>query len=305
MLQITVPEPLRNCCLTLGNFDGVHRGHRQILSAVRRLADDLEVPAVAVTFSPHPLALLRPGGAPPVITSIAERTRLLLASGVDRVFVLPVTAQLLQMTAVEFFDSVLLTSFSARGIVEGPNFHFGRGRDGNAALLRTLCQRSGVTFVEVPSLDDSMGMISSSRIRELLAAGQLGEAVSQLGHPLRVTGEVTTGAQRGRTLGFPTANLAGIEGMLPANGVYGGRCEVGGSRFAVAISLGPNPTFAEERQKVECHLVGFSGDLYGQRLSVDLLTEIRPLRSFASVDELRAQITADIKAVIRRVDLGG
>lgn len=305
MLQITVPEPLRNCCLTLGNFDGVHRGHRQILSAVRRLADDLKVPAVAVTFSPHPLALLRPGGAPPVITSIAERTRLLLASGVDRVFVLPVTAQLLQMTAVEFFDSVLLTSFSARGIVEGPNFHFGRGRDGNAALLRTLCQRSGVTFVEVPSLDDSTGMISSSRIRELLAAGQLGEAVSQLGHPLRVTGEVTTGAQRGRTLGFPTANLAGIEGMLPANGVYGGRCEVGGSRFAVAISLGPNPTFAEERQKVECHLVGFSGDLYGQRLSVDLLTEIRPLRSFASVDELRAQITADIKAVIRRVDLGG
>jgi riboflavin kinase/FMN adenylyltransferase len=305
MLQITVPEPLRNCCLTLGNFDGVHRGHRQILSAVRRLADDLEVPAVAVTFSPHPLALLRPGGAPPVITSIAERTRLLLASGVDRVFVLPVTAQLLQMTAVEFFDSVLLTSFSARGIVEGPNFHFGRGRDGNAALLRTLCQRSGVTFVEVPSLDDSTGMISSSRIRELLAAGQLGEAVSQLGHPLRVTGEVTTGAQRGRTLGFPTANLAGIEGMLPANGVYGGRCEVGGSRFAVAISLGPNPTFAEERQKVECHLVGFSGDLYGQRLSVDLLTEIRPLRSFASVDELRAQITADVEAVIRRVDLGG
>jgi riboflavin kinase/FMN adenylyltransferase len=93
--------------------------------------------------------------------------------------------------------------------------------------------------------------------------------------------------------------------MLPANGVYGGRCEVGGSRFAVAISLGPNPTFAEERQKVECHLVGFSGDLYGQRLSVDLLTEIRPLRSFASVDELRAQITADVEAVIRRVDLGG
>ncbi|MGV2341374.1 MAG UNVERIFIED_CONTAM: hypothetical protein LVR18_47810 [Planctomycetaceae bacterium] len=124
MLQITVPEPLQNCCLTLGNFDGVHRGHRQILSAVRRLADDFKVPAVAVTFSPHPLALLRPGGAPPVITSIAERTRLLLASGVDRVFVLPVTAQLLQMTAVEFFDSVLVTSFSAQWHCGGAKFSF-------------------------------------------------------------------------------------------------------------------------------------------------------------------------------------
>ncbi|MFM7038389.1 MAG: riboflavin biosynthesis protein RibF [Planctomycetaceae bacterium] len=305
MLQITVPEPLRNCCLTLGNFDGVHRGHLQILSAVRRLADELLVPAVAVTFSPHPLALLRPGAAPSVITSIAERTRLLLASGVDQVFVLPVTPQLLQMTAVEFFDSVLLRGFSARGIVEGPNFHFGRGRDGNTALLTTLCQRSGVTFVEVPSLDDMMGMISSSRIRELLGAGVLSEAVHQLGHPLRVTGEVTSGAQRGRTLGFPTANLTGIEGLLPANGVYGGRCEVAGRRFAVAVSIGPNPTFADERQKVECHIVNFSGDLYGQRLAVDLLTEIRPLKSFVSVDELRAQIAADVEALIRRVDLGG
>jgi riboflavin kinase/FMN adenylyltransferase len=305
MLQISVPEPLRHCCLTLGNFDGVHRGHLQILSALRRLADDLQVPAVAVTFSPHPLVLLRPGGAPPVITGIAERTRLLLAAGVDHVFVLPVTNQLLQMTAVEFFESVLLQVFSSRGIVEGPNFHFGRGRDGNTALLRSLCERSGVQFVEVPSLEDSRGMVSSSRIRELLGAGRVSEAVYQLGHPLRVTGRVTSGAQRGRTLGFPTANLTGTEGMLPANGVYGGRCEVAGRRFAVAVSLGPNPTFGDERQKVECHVVGFSGDLYGELLSVDLLTEIRPLRSFASVDELRQQITADIEAVIRRVAPAG
>jgi riboflavin kinase/FMN adenylyltransferase len=146
-------------------------------------------------------------------------------------------------------------------------------------------------------------MISSSRIRELLAEGRLCEAICQLGHPLRVQGTVTTGAQRGRTLGFPTANLTQLEGLLPAHGVYAGRSEVGGRRVAVAVSIGPNPTFGEQQHKVECHLIDFSGDLYGRELAVDLVAEIRPLRSFGSVDDLRRQIAADVESVVRCVDL--
>ncbi|MFM7056609.1 MAG: adenylyltransferase/cytidyltransferase family protein, partial [Planctomycetota bacterium] len=189
MLSISVPAPLRNCCLTIGNFDGVHRGHLQILKAVRRLADQLRAPAVAATFSPHPTTLLRPESAPPVITSISERTRLLLAAGMDHVAVLPVTPELLRMTAADFFSSILIDRFAARGVVEGPNFHFGRGREGTTALLSSLCLSRGLTFVEVQPLDDPGGMISSSRIRELLNAGQLRAAVHQLGHPLRVAGK--------------------------------------------------------------------------------------------------------------------
>lgn len=301
MPELSVPATLRNCCLSIGNFDGVHRGHLQILKALRKLADDLRTPAVAATFSPHPLALLRPDSAPPVITSVAERTRLLQAAGIDHVFVLPVTPPLLQMTATDFFSKVLVERFAARGLVEGPNFHFGRGREGNTALLRSLCATAGLRFVEVQPVDDATGMISSSRIREALAAGKLSDAVSQLGHPLRLTGTVVEGAQRGRTLGFPTANLADIPGMLPAHGVYAGSCRVSGHTFATAVCIGPNPTFGEQQQKVECHLLGFSGNLYGQALAVDLLTEIRSLRSFASAQELQRQIQSDIEAVRRCV----
>lgn len=301
MPSISIPAPLRNCCLTIGNFDGVHRGHLQILKALRKLAEQLHAPAVAATFSPHPTTLLRPESAPPLITSVPERTRLLLAAGVDHVIVLPVTQELLQMSATDFFSCILLDQFSARGVVEGPNFHFGRGREGNTALLRSLCLTHGLTFVEVQPIDDTDGMISSSRIRELLAAGQLRAAISQLGHPLRLEGRVVTGAQRGRTLGFPTANLAEIDGMLPANGVYAGSCDIDGRQFPVAACIGPNPTFSEQLQKVECHLVGFSGDLYGRALAVDLVAEIRPLRSFSSVQELQHQIQSDIQAVVHTV----
>lgn len=297
MSSFQIPASHRHCCLTLGNFDGVHLGHRQILDALRQLADELEAPAVVATFDPHPLCLLRPEAAPPVLTSLQERTRLLAAAGVDSVCVLPVTSEFLQMTAREFFTDILLGQFAARGLVEGPNFHFGRGREGNTELLRQFCAEAGVRFVEVPAVADSSQMISSSRIRELLVEGRLATALELLGHPLRLHGVVATGAQRGRTLGFPTANLDGHIGLLPASGVYAGICRIDGQLFPTAISIGPNPTFAENQHKVECHLAGFSGNLYGRPLSVDLVSEIRPLRSFTSVEELRRQITADVAAV--------
>jgi riboflavin kinase/FMN adenylyltransferase len=301
MSSIQIPASHQSCCLTLGNFDGVHRGHQQILNALRELAAELDAPAVAATFDPHPLSLLRPDAAPPVLTSIQERTRLLAAAGVDGVCVLPVTPDLLQMSAREFFTEILLGRFHARGIVEGPNFHFGRNREGNTALLKTFCEQADVRFVEVPALDQGHGMISSSRIRDLLVAGQLRDANKLLGHPLRLHGEVVSGAQRGRTLGFPTANLSGHCGLIPACGVYAGICTVDGRTFPSAVNIGPNPTFGEQQFKIECHLAGFSGNLYGRHLATDLISEIRPIRTFASVEELRHQITADVNAVCEAV----
>ena len=297
MSSIQISASHQSCCLTLGNFDGVHRGHQQILNSLKQLAAELDAPAVVATFDPHPLSLLRPDAVPPVLTSIQERTRLLAAAGVDGVCVLPVTPELLQMSAHQFFTEILLDRFQARGIVEGPNFHFGHNREGNTTLLHKLCQQSAIRFLEVPALDQGNGMISSSRIRELLLAGQLHLATELLGHPLRLHGEVVSGAQRGRTLGFPTANLVGHLGLIPACGVYAAVCSVDGRTFPTAVNIGPNPTFGEQHFKIECHLAGFSGNLYGRHLAVDLINEIRPVRTFTSVEELRHQINTDVNAV--------
>jgi riboflavin kinase/FMN adenylyltransferase len=293
---LQIPESVRSNCVAIGNFDGVHRGHVELLNGLRALADSSHCAAVVVTFDPHPIAVLRPEVGPPVLTTNAERQRLLRAAGADHVVVLPVTRELLAMSAEEFFADVLVQQFQARGIVEGPNFRFGRDRQGDVVLLRQLCQLARITCRIVEPLDDTGEMISSSRIRTLLCQRALSDAVDLLGHPYRLTGVVRQGARRGSLLGFPTANLGEVVTLLPSHGVYAGRAAIGDDTFPAAVSIGPNPTFGEQREKVECHLDGFTGDLYGQTLHVDLLAELRPLRPFGSVDQLVGQITEDVQA---------
>lgn len=293
-LPLSIPESAQSACIAIGNFDGVHRGHARMLAALRGLASEVGERAVVVTFDPHPIAILRPEFSPPVLTTIAERTRLLRACGADDVVVLPVTRELLNMSAEEFVADVIVEQFRARGIVEGPNFRFGHDRQGDVTMLRRLCDLARIQCRIVDSLDESGQMISSSRIRELLCTRALRSAIAMLGHPYRITGIVRRGARRGSLLGFPTANLAEIETLLPAHGVYAGVAGVAGTDYPAAVSIGPNPTFGEHREKIECHLDGFHGDLYDTRLSVDLLAELRPLRSFASADALVTQIRADV-----------
>lgn len=295
MISPVVPNTVRNSCIAIGNFDGVHRGHCAMLQQLRQLAVRLAVPAVAVTFDPHPIAILRPEFTPPILTTLLDRIQLLRDAGVDDVVVLPVTRELLQMSPQQFFQEVVLNHFQARGLVEGPNFHFGRNREGNVQLLRTLCYSAGLEFQEVPAISNAGEMISSSLIRELLSQRSLHAATQLLGHPYRIRGTVQHGAERGRTLGFPTANLGDVPNLIPAHGVYAGVSHIEGCTFPAAVSIGPNPTFADQRLKIECHFPGFSGNLYDQEIAVDLLAEIRPLRSFASVTELVQQITTDIR----------
>lgn len=301
MTELVVPGMSQEVCVAIGNFDGVHRGHGAMLAELRQLSRRLGVAAVAVTFDRHPISVLRPGSAPPLLTTLEDRLQLLRWSGVDDVAVLPVTADLLQMTAEEFFEKLLCRQFRARGIVEGPNFHFGRNRAGDVRLLRDLCDAAGLQFQEASVVVDSGEMISSSRIRELSGQGLLRQATELLGHPYRLRGVVQHGAERGRTLGFPTANLGQIGTLIPSHGVYAGMTHIADQWYPVAVNLGPNPTFADQRDKVECHIVGYSGDLYGQQLAVDLLAELRPLRTFGSVVDLVEQIRRDVAACVECV----
>lgn len=294
-VNLRLPPAALRGCIAIGNFDGVHRGHVAMLGSLRLLADKMNSPAVAVTFDPHPVTILRPEFTPPVLTTIRERSSLLHAAGADHVVVLPVTKDLLQMTSEQFFSDVIVKQLQAIGIVEGPNFHFGRDRQGDVQVLEELCERHGIDCQIVEPVDHDGQMISSSRIRELLCIRELGQAVDLLGHPYRLTGFVTRGDGRGRTIGFPTANLTSVVTFLPAHGVYAGLTVLDDKQFPVAVSIGPNPTFGGHHEKIECHIDGYAGDLYESELSIDLLSEIRDLESFGSVEALVQQIHSDVQ----------
>ena len=294
-LHIPVTTQQLHACVAIGNFDGVHVGHAAMLRTLRQLALEQGTPAVAVTFDPHPIAILRPEFSPPILTTVDDRIELLQAAGADSVIVLPVTTSLLEMTAEQFFDVVILHTFHAKGIVEGPNFRFGRDRIGDTAALQEFCKRAELACRIVEAFESHGELISSSRIRELICKRSLLQATELLGHPYRMTGVVRRGAGRGSGLGFPTANLADVVTLLPAHGVYAGCTVLDNRRYPVAVSIGPNPTFGEHREKIECHIDGFSGDLYDKVLKVDLLSEIRPLQSFDSIESLVKQIRHDVE----------
>lgn len=266
-----------------------------MLARARTLAATKDRPTVAVTFNPHPAEILQPGLVLPRLSTISARTELLRQFGADEVVVLPVDRQLLGMTSKQFFNEVLVDRFSACGMVEGPDFRFGRDREGDTEVLRRLCSAQNMTLTVIEAVRTDAELISSSRIRRMLTSGDFDHAVNLLGHPYLLSGRVTPGAGRGRTMGFPTANLSGIETLLPANGVYAGRCTVAERSWQVAVSIGPNPTFDDQTQKVECHIVDYSGSLYGQLLDVELLAKIRDLHAFADAAALITAIRADIQ----------
>jgi riboflavin kinase / FMN adenylyltransferase len=293
-------DDVRGGAVAIGNFDGVHWGHAAIVQRLRLAAQDVGGPPVVFTFDPHPVRLLRPEVAPPPLTWTDRKAELLGQLGVDVVLAYPTDRQLLELTPEAFFQQIVVESLAAGAMVEGPNFHFGRERQGNVTLLRTLCrnQRIKLEIVE-PALAGSE-YISSSRTREAIGAGRVEEARQYLTQPYRIRGMVTHGARRGATLGFPTANLEAIDTLIPATGVYAGRAYVEGAVYPAATSIGPNPTFGEHGWKVETHLLDFRGSLYGQPLEVDFLARLRDIRTFASAEKLGEQLTADLQ-LTRRV----
>ncbi len=291
----TWPEECRHGAVTIGNFDGMHRGHQEILSILRRHAGSLSGPAVTVTFDPHPMQLLRPEDFQPVLTTIAYRTELLRYHGADQVVVLVTTPELLQLGARDFFDLVLRNRLDARGLVEGPNFHFGHDRKGDVPLLQDMCREHGMTL-EIPGPVLWEGkIVSSSGVRQELVRGAVRTAADLLGRPFRLSGTVARGQNRGKSLGFPTANLEGIQTLIPGDGVYAVRVHYQDKTWPGAANIGPNPTFGEQACKVEVHLIDFQGDLYGRTLAVDFTDRLRDTRTFANAQELTEQLRRDVE----------
>jgi len=282
--------------VTVGNFDGVHLGHRALVAAVRTLADRLGGPAVVVTFDPPPHQVLHPGPIRPPLTTLADRAELLHAAGVDHVVILQTSPALLALSPEAFFEDVLARQLAAKGIVEGYDFRFGRGRAGTNATLRSLCEAAGIACEEISQVKHRDEPVSSSRVRAAIVSGDVGSAAELLARPYRISGTVVTGAKRGRTIGFPTANLGDVPTVLPGNGVYAVRAMVDGTMWSAAANVGPNPTFGEDARKIEVHLIDFTGDIYGKPMTVEFVTRLREVRPFSGVSELVEQLKRDIAA---------
>ena len=293
----TVPARVRGAFLAVGNFDGVHRGHSNLLARLGANAADAHAPAVALTFDPHPVALLRPDKAPSPLVWTERKVALLMEAGATEVGVFHTGPWLLGLTAREFFDRVIVGQFGAKGMVEGPNFAFGRDRGGDSTLLAGWCAEAGLEFEVVEPTVIEGALVSSSRIRRCLADGQAEEAARLLGRPYRLRGVVTHGVGRGAGLGFPTANLDEIDTLIPADGVYAAFAYIDGHGvpYPTATHIGPNATFGEHVRKVEAHLIDFKGDLYGRTVELDVLSRLRPSRKFAGLDDLLGQIRLDVE----------
>jgi riboflavin kinase/FMN adenylyltransferase len=289
------PAEYTGGAVTVGNFDGVHLGHRALVGAAARQAARVDGPAVAVTFDPPPIHLLNPVAIKPSLTTVEDRAELLHAAGATHVVTLHVDAGLLALSPEAFFEDVIVGQFRARAVVEGFNFRFGRGRAGDDALLRSMCGKGGIAFEEVPPLEVAGEAVSSSRVRGELTAGNVKAAATLLGRPYAIRGTVVAGAKRGRTLGFPTANLDDVKTLVPGTGVYAVRAWVGEKSWPAAANVGPNPTFGEDARKIEVHLIGFEGDLYGTELRVEFVEKLRDTKPFAGVEALREQLKRDVQ----------
>lgn len=286
--------------VSIGNFDGVHRGHQRMIAALVELARRDGAPAVVLTFDPHPIALLAPGRIPPQLSTVESKAELLDACGVDVLIVYPTDRPLLNLSPAEFFERVVRDELQARGLVEGPNFCFGKDRAGDVGRLQVLCEEAGMSLTIVEAVTEGGRIVSSSAIRAALQAGRLDEALAMLGRPYRLTGVVRPGAGRGQSLGFPTANLTDVATMLPADGVYAARAVLDGDVRPAAVHIGPNPTFAEQHSKLEVHLLDFAGQLYGRSLTIELLARLRATMQFPDAEALKRQLSEDV-AVIRRL----
>ena len=320
-----VPGDLGPAVATVGMFDGVHRGHRALLDRVAAEAAARGVPAAAVTFDRHPLTVLRPGSEPPLLTTLDRKVELLGEAGMEIVLVLEFTRELSEVTAEAFAAEVLFDRLAARAVVVGENFRFGHKAAGDPALLAELGRPLGVEVVAVGLHADGDQVVSSTRVRAVghpaqgdrlvaaprgraeRAAGDVAAAPASLGRPYALEGEVVVGDRRGRPLlGVPTANLAVPAGIaIPGDGVYAGHLtdRAEGEARPAAISVGTNPQFGTDR-RVEAHVLDFDGDLYGHRVSVAFHHHLRDQATFPGVDELAAQIRADIDQVRRLLDAG-
>ena len=309
-----VPQDFGPSVVTIGVFDGVHRGHREVVRTAVAQGRALGVPTVVLTFDPHPSEIVRPGSHPPLLTTQRHRAELLASEGVDAVLVLPFSVEVSRWSPEEFIQTILVDALHARAVVVGGNFRFGHRAAGNVAYLQEVGDRFGFEVVPVslkgPDGDSADNRFSSTRVRALIAEGAVAEAAELLGRPHRVEGIVVRGDQRGRELGYPTANVETVPfAAIPIDGVYAGWLITDADkpekafRHPAAISIGTNPTFDGADRRVEAHALDRDDlDLYGTHVAVEFAARIRDTLKFDSVPALLDRMADDCKRAREIVD---
>jgi riboflavin kinase / FMN adenylyltransferase len=294
-----LPADVTRCAVTVGTFDGVHRGHRDVLDRLVALAAAERMASVLVTFAPHPTEIVRPDAVPMLLTPGMEKFEALATIGLDYAAVMPFTPALASLTAAEFVRKVLRPRFRMEALLIGHDHGFGRDRAGGRSQLMALGASDGFLVSPVPPVSQADGqLVSSSAIRRAVSAGDLEGARNGLGRWYSVAGQVQLGDQRGRTIGFPTINLGApaVRKLLPPAGVYAGVVQTPSGPHGAMVNLGGRPTVGDGRLTLEAHLFDFHGDLYGAHVRVDFVAGLRPIQRFAGLGELTAQLHEDAKA---------
>jgi riboflavin kinase/FMN adenylyltransferase len=291
-----LPPYVKGTVITVGTFDGVHRGHRDVVERLVARGRTLKIPSVLVTFEPHPLEIVNPAAAPMLLTTHNEKLEVLAETGLDYIAVVPFTPELASYSAEDFVELILRRRFRLRELLIGYDHGFGKQRAGNVDVLRTLGERDGfrVEVVDPVATPDGHS-VSSTSIRRAVAGGDLERASAALGRLYSVSGRVVHGSQRGRTIGFPTLNLGSPpqRKLLPPEGVYAVRVQTPGGPVGGMMNLGPRPTFGDTATSLEAHLFDTTGDFYGADVRIDFVLRLRETRKFASPEQLSKQLRHD------------
>lgn len=283
--------------IALGTFDGVHRGHQKVISSAVKYARRMRVPAIVITFDPHPQQLIVPERGLKLLTTLEERQELFYQLGIDKVVVIRFDHQVQRLSYEEFVKKYLVNRLKAKKVFVGFDYAFGRRRTGDVSALRRLGKKYGFSVKVVEPVSVRHHPVKSRIIRELISAGKFKKAVCLLGHPYQITGRVVRGARRGKNLGFPTANLRiNSHKLIPAHGVYAGRV---GERKCV-VNIGARPTFGTDHTVVEVHILNFKQNIRGRTLKVNLIKRLRDEKQFSDVEELKEQIRKDIASVRKK-----
>ncbi|GFO57149.1 riboflavin biosynthesis protein [Geomonas sp. Red276] len=289
-----VKEKLRHPAVTIGNFDGVHLGHREIFRRLTEKARAQGGVSVVITFTPHPMQVVSPGTGVKLITTTTEKEALIAAAGIDYLLEIPFDWNFASIPATQFVEEILVGTLGMESMVIGYDYAFGRGREGDVNLLRSLGERHGYTVDLLEPISNGTTIYSSTAVRNMVGAGDVKGVLSVLGRHYAVTGTVIHGDQRGRLLGFPTANLCVQKDLLPAAGVYAVRVAVGHDHFNGACNIGTNPTFDGHRLSLEVFLFDFDGDLYGREVTLTFIERLRGEMRFPNVDALKEAIARDV-----------
>ncbi|NJD56965.1 MAG: bifunctional riboflavin kinase/FAD synthetase [Nitrospirae bacterium] len=300
MLLITdlgkINERFTNSVVTLGNFDGLHLGHQELVRMVIRRAREINGKSMVVTFRPHPLKVLAPEKCPPLISIYEEKIQLFEKLGIDVLVKIPFSLRFAEMTPRQFVKEILCDTLGARDIFVGYNYRFGKGREGTTRTLKQMGEEFGFTVHEVDQISLNGEVISSTKIRQLLTGGDVEHAARLLGRPYAITGIVIRGDSRGKTLGFPTANIASKHSIIPADGVYAVKLFVRDRCLDGIVNIGVRPTFDTHSLAIEAHVFDFNEDLYGEEITLFFIRKIREEKKFATAEALIDQITKDISA---------